>query len=178
MRLSEIPEEKLKEIIKFLEENKKNYPVTTSPNGKVKVKTLPELVKERFGVELSPNQIYTLLRGYKTVRVKIDGEALRQLEEAFGDVSSGIKAVLSSVKTKVPEELKPAVLKLSEASKSRALTWQEVVDILRSLGYQDPAKVVGELFGYGLGERDGDGYRFYRVALPKGLEILKFLNVY
>jgi len=168
MRLSDIPEEKLEEIRKFIQENVKNYPVTSSPGGIQSAKTLTELIKERFGVELSPSQVYELKRGYKTVRVKLTVDTIKQLEEEYGSVEKGLKDLARTAENlKVSAYLKPALKALVDLTdKQGSVSYTEAIKTIADLKYSDPDNVLKELFRQGFGTNVGGKYKFTLVAVP------------
>jgi len=173
-RLSEIPEETLKEIQEFVKRNKGVIPVTTTPaEDGMRIETLPEAVEKKFGYKLSPSQIYDLQRGTKTYKVKVDMETVRELERLYGNVGAGIKKVLKFYKTSVlPEHLRKAHEALVSKEK---LTADEVVEVVLPFVKNDQEvwKVVGELSRLGYVRRDRAGnYIFSRFRRDPFLEFL------
>ena len=158
VRLSDIPEDVLKEIEKFVREKKGEVPVTTSPKEDgSRIKTLPDLVEEKFGYRLSPSQIYDLQRGEKTYRVKVDMETVRELEERFGSVGKGIKQML---KFYGPQQLPPHLKEPHEVLLEKGeLSPAEVEELLLPfVGESREAwKIIGELSKLGYVSRDEKG---------------------
>ena len=158
VRLSDIPENVLKEIEKFVREKKGEVPVTTSPreDGSM-IKTLPDLVEEKFGYRLSPSQIYDLQRGAKTYRVKVDIETVRELEEHFGSVGKGIKQMLKfySAQRLPPHLRKPHEVLL----KKEKISPSEIEELLLPFVKESREvwKIVGELSKLGYITRDKEG---------------------
>ena len=173
-RLSEIPEETLKEIQDFVKRNKGVIPVTTTPTEDgTKIETLPEAVEKKFGYKLSPSQIYDLQRGTKTYKVKVDMETVRELERTYGNVGAGIKKVLKFYKTSMlPEHLR----KPHEALVSKEkLTASELEEVLAPFVKEsrEAWKIVGELSRLGFMRRDKEGnYIFSRFRRDPFLEFL------
>ena len=167
MRIVDIPEEKLEEIRKFIQENYKDHPVTTSPEGVNKVKTLPELIKEKFGVDLSPSQVYQLRKGYRTVKVKLTTDTIRELEEEYGSVEAGLKALASTAeRTHVSAYLKPALKALVDlTNKQGSVSYAEAVKTIADSGYSDPDDILKQLFQQGFGTNVGGKYRFTPIAV-------------
>jgi len=158
VRLSDIPPEKLEKIRKFALSKRKEVPVTSKPRPDgTRIKTLPDLIEEKFGVRLSPQQVYTLLKGHRKYTLTIDVDLIRDLEEQFGSVSRGIKQILKMYKGhRIPKELRGIHRKLVEKS---PLTAQEIEQLLLpELGdVQKVWKVIGQLSRLGYVSRDRDG---------------------
>jgi len=155
MRLSDIPEEKLEAIRKFALEHKDKVAVTSKdPN----YKTLPDLIEEKFGVRLSHQQVYTILKGERRYSVRLDVDVIRELEERFGSVSKGLRKMLKFYKAqKLPDHLKRAHRILLEHGKD-GLTGEEVSKVLEENGltweeFQELAKR-----GYIIRWKDGKYY--------------------
>jgi len=167
VRLSEIPPTTLKKIEQFVKEMKGKVPVVS------KGENLVDLVEKKFGYRLSPSQIYDLQRGYKTLRIKVDVDALRELEKEFGSISKGIKEVLKLYKqTNIPPHLKKyhEVLKRKEE-----WTLEEIMEELLPLCDYDEQKVykiIGELGSYNVVHRVGKKFVVYRVPVNP---LLKYL---
>jgi len=68
-RLSEIPEETLKEIQDFVKRNKGVIPVTTSPTKDgTMIETLPEAVEKKFGYKLLTEPDIRPPAGHKNIQ--------------------------------------------------------------------------------------------------------------
>ena len=149
MRLSDIPEDTLKQIERFVKENKKVYPVTSAPKEDgTRIKTLVDIVEEKFGYRLSPAQIYALQKGEKTYRVKLDPETIRELEDRFGSVGKGIKQMLKFFgKQQLPPHLREPYRALLKADKGYGLSPSEIEEILKPLvrEEQEVWKIIQEL---------------------------------
>ena len=173
VRLSDIPEDILKQIEQFVKEMKNKVPVTSSPREDgSKIETLPDLVEKKFGYRLSPQQIYALQKGVRTYRVKLDIETIRELEERFGSVGKGIKEMLKFYKgQKMPEKLrKPyeALLKKGE------LTPEEVEEVLLPFVKEsrEAWQIIRELARLGYVTRDRSGkYIVHRFRRDPILEL-------
>lgn len=168
MRLADIPEEELEEIRKLIQENYKNYPVTTSPRPDgSRVKTLGDLIEERFGIRLSPTQIYELRKGYRTVKVKLPTDVIRHLEEEYGSLSEGLKAVAKMAeRSNAPQHLKPALRALVQKSQNEPISYNEIMETIKGLGYSNPHNVFAELSKLGYVENVNGKYKFMPVAIP------------
>ena len=157
-RLSEIPEDMLKEIEKFVKEKKGEVPVTTSPREDgSRIKTLLDLVEEKFGYRLSPSQIYDLQRGAKTYRVKVDIETVRELEEHFGSVGKGIKQMLKFYGAqRLPPHLKePHRVLLEKGEVSPAEVEELLLPFVKES--REAWKIIGELSRLGYVTRNEKG---------------------
>jgi len=151
VRLSDIPEETLKEIEKFVRENKMKIPVVS------KGENLVDLVEKRFGYRLSPSQIYSLQRGQKTYRVKLDIGTVRELEERFGSVGKGIKEMVKFYKgQKIPDRLKEPYKALLNKG---VLKSDEVEEVLLPFvkDSKEAWKIISELSRLGYVTRDKNG---------------------
>jgi len=158
VRLADIPDNVLKEIEKFVKEMKGKYPVVSNDPEK----SLVTLVERKFGYRLSPQQIYTLQRGERRVSIKVDVEAIKELEEMFGSVSKGIKEVLKLYKSaKLPDHLKPYHRKLLEKGE---VSPDEIPQIL---GVDDKKawKIMGELCSLGYAMRVKDKFKIFRIPV-------------
>jgi len=167
VRLSDIPPETLEEIRKFALSKRKEVPVTSRPKPDgTRIKTLPDLIEEKFGYRLSPTQVYTLLKGERKYTVKLDVDVIRELEEQFGSVNKGLKKTLQFYKR---HRLPPHLRKYHRALLAKSpLTWREVEEALRPLveKEEDIWKIVGELTRLGYISRDKDG-RYVVTEFPR-----------
>jgi hypothetical protein len=158
VRLSDIPPEILEEIRKFALSKRKEVPVTSKPRPDgTRIKTLPDLIEEKFGYRLSPSQVYTLLKGERKYTLRLDVETIRDLEEQFGSVSRGIKQLLKFYKGhRVPRHLREPHRVLVQHS---PLTAQEVEELLAPFvkDRSEVWKIIGELSRLGYVSRDRDG---------------------
>ena len=174
-KLKDIPPDMLKEIERFVKQKKGKVPVSgggPTPDGGY-VKNLVELVKEKFGVELSPAQIYRLQHRKRRKKVELDKDTVEWLEENFGSVNEGIRQVtkmLSFMVGKPPEKYRNAISQLG----GRTLDYDEVVFELKQLGYENPDEVIRELFKMGYGRNVNGKLRFFRYKQPPELELLRF----
>lgn len=169
-RLSQIPEEKLEEIAKFVKEMKGKIPIKSQ--GDV---DLVREVEKRFGVKLSPSQISMLQRGYKTYKVKLPVDVARRLEEEYGDVSKGLLQVAREVEAAMeepPKHLKKAL----EALRGREMPLREAEEALRGLGYVDVHSVIGELCKLGYAKQEGTVLKVYKKRIPPELLLVKYLG--
>lgn len=174
MRLSDIPDEKLKEIEEAIREWQKAYVPVFSPDHDC----ITKRVREKFGYSLSPAQVYSILRGEVTYRVKLPQETALEMEREFGSVGEGIKYLVKQAKGEfkpVPEELKAAVNALAE----KELTYEEAVSALKGAGYANPDKTLGELVkkGYGknVSEKRGEvKFQFYRRPINPESDLMNF----
>jgi len=158
VRLADIPADVLKEIEKFVKEMKDKYPVVS----KDPEKSLVTLVERKFGYRLSPQQIYTLQRGERRISIRVDVEAIRELEEIFGSVSKGIKEVLKLYKSaKLPDHLKPYHRKLLEKGEVRP---EEVPQVL-GVDDQKAWEIMGELCNLGYAMRVGNKFKIFRIPV-------------
>lgn len=163
VRLSDIPEKVLAEIEKFVKEQKGKVPVTSQGD----IETLPDLVEKKFGYRLSPSQIYTLQKGEKTYRVKLDIETIKELEERFGSVGAGVKKLLKYYgKQKIPDRLRePYRVLLKEDKRKRkanegdGLTPEEIKSLLKPFvqNEQEAWKIITELGRLGYVSRNKEG---------------------
>jgi len=180
VRLSDIPKEKLKKIERFVRQQKGKVPVTGGGWGidpetgkKVYVKNLVELVEEKFGVRLSPAQIYALQRGRRKKKVVLEKDVAEWLEEKFGSVSKGIREVAriaEKIMAEPPPKYKHAVSQLG----GRTLDYDEAVWELKQLGYENPDEVIRELFRLGFARNVQGKLAFYRYRVPPEFELLRF----
>ena len=162
-----IPEEKLHEIEKFVQEKKKEIVVYSKGGGYDLVKA----IKEKFDVDLSPQQIYKLQKGIKIYRVNLPSYVAEQLKDRYGSVGSGIKhlaAELAEPKD-MPEELKRAWKRLF---KVRQFTGKEIEELLKD--FDEPYKVIRELMKIGYIHREGE---YYVVTDYKYNPFLAYLGV-
>ena len=169
VRLSEIPREKLEEIERFVRENKAKYPVVSEGEN------LVDMVEREFGVRLSPQQIYRLQRGIHTVRVSVPVDVAEELERRYGSVGAGIKKVLGMAREMMeepPARLRPAW----EALRGRTLSYHDAVKAIADLGYEDPDRVIGELFRLGYGVNERGRLRFLEARRPPELALLSMFG--
>jgi hypothetical protein len=158
VRLADIPKETLEQIQRFVQENKRKYPVTSSPKDDgSRIKTLVDIVEEKFGYRLSPSQIYALQKGYKVYRVKLDVDVIRELEERFGSVSKGLRQMLKFYKSQqIPPHLKEPYKVLLQKGE---LTPAEVEEVLLPFVKEsrEAWKIIAELSRLGYVTRDKNG---------------------
>jgi len=181
VRLSDIPPGKLREIERFVREMRGKAPVTgggwDARTGRY-VKNLVEMVEERFGVRLSPQQIYALQRGsYRGRRVSIPEDLAAALERRFGDVRVGLKTLLKVTEEMVrppSPELERVVDALAGQLPRASYTMQELAERIRGLGYPDPYRVVGDLFREGLAQWRGEKVVVRRFRLPPEVRLASF----
>ena len=176
VRLRDLDPRLLREIRRFVRQKRGKVPVTgggPTPDGGY-VKNMVELVRERFGVELSPAQIYRLQRGGRR-RVSLDEDVAEWLEDRFGSVSEGLRRVerlLRQMAGEPPAKYRHAVAQLG----GRTLDYEEAVHELRELGYENPDEVIRELFRLGFGRNAGGRLQFFRHRRPPELELLAFFG--
>jgi len=157
VRLSDIPKEDLEKIIRFIKEHEKEYPVWNDTEF-----NLVKLIEKEFGYKLSPAQVYSLRRGEKIYRIKLDVEAIRELEREFGSVSKGVKEILKIYKTsRLPEHLKEYHKKLLQRGE---VDIRDVPDVL-GVDYDEAWKIIGELSKYGYVQRVGDKFKVFRFPV-------------
>ncbi len=163
VRLSDIPKDKLLEIEKFVQEMKGKVPVVSEGEN-----DLVRMVKEKFGVELSPSQIYKLQKGVKTYRVSLPLHVVEKLKREYGSVGEGIKQlvkIFDHMTPNIPENLrKPYELLLSR----RTVSVQEVEELLKDFG--NPWDILRELSRLGLVRRVGDKFEIYKYRRDPLLE--------
>ena len=168
MRLSDIPKAKLERIKRYVQEQKGKIPVVSEGESLVKK------VKEEFGVELSPQQIYLLQRGYITKRVRIPEDLALELEKKYGSITAGIKKTLALAQQmempKIPATLRP----VWEALKGKTLSYHDAVIKIADTGYPDPDGAIRELFRLGYGENIRGKLRFLEHRKPPELSLLAF----
>ena len=173
VRLSDIPEKVLAEIEKFVKEQKGKVPVTSQGD----IETLPDLVEKKFGYRLSPSQIYTLQKGEKTYRVKLDIETIRELEEKFGSVGAGVKKLLKYYgKQKLPPKLREPYKVL--ASKGE-LTPPEIEELLLPFVKESREvwTIVRDLAKHGYLTRSKDGkYIVHKFRRDPAIELIMGLG--
>ena len=174
VRLADIPPDVLKKIEQFVKEYKRVYPVTSRPKEDgTTIKTMVDAVEEEFGYRLSPSQIYALQKGEKTYRVKLDVEAIQQLEKEFGSVSKGVKEVLKFFKAqKIPNHLKKPYEALLQKGE---LTPAEVEEVLLPFVKEsrEAWRIVGELSRLGYITRDRKGkYIVHKFRRDPVLELM------
>jgi len=168
VRLKDIPKEKLEEIAEFVRKMKGKIPVT-SKGGK----SLVDLVEEKFGYRLSPQQIYALQKGYRTYRIKLDVDTIIKIEEEFGDVSKGIKQLLKFYReqTTLPDHLKKPHKALLE--KGEELTIDDIKEVLLGKFAKDEREMwnlVAELCKLGYIRRIGNKFYIYKFRRDPLLE--------
>lgn len=159
VRLSDIPPSILKQIERFVKENKGKIPVVSEGEN------LVDLVEKKFGYRLSPSQIYDLQRGYKTIRVKLDVDLVREIEKEYGSLGKGLRQLLNIYKSaQLPDKLKMYhdILKRKEE-----WTLDEIMDVLKPLceDEQEVYKVIGELCKYNVVQRVGDKYKVFKIPV-------------
>ena len=176
VRLRDIPPEKLREIERFVRQQRGKVPVTgggRTPDGRY-VKNLVELVEEKFGVKLSPQQIFRLQRGERKIRVPIEKEVAEMLKEEYGSVSEGLKhlsKLARMVLAKPPPEYVNAISQLG----GRKLDYEAAVFELRQLGYKDPDRVIRELARLGFLTNEGGKLVFHRRRVPPEYALIMYL---
>jgi hypothetical protein len=175
VKLREIPPEKLKEIRRFVIQKRGKIPVTgggPTPTGEY-VKNMIEIIREKWGVELSPAQIFSMQRRPK--KVSLPGEVVDWLEEEFGDAREGLKRmvkVMEQMAGKPPLQLKKAISSLG----GRTLSYEEAVIELKTLGYENPDEILRELGRLGYLTNERGMLRFYRYRRPPEFSIIKFFE--
>lgn len=161
-----IPKEVLHEIEKFVQENKKVIPVYSKNGGYDLVKA----VKEKFGYELSAQQIYKLQKGIHTYRVNLPDFVAEQLKEKYGSVGKGIKHLAGLLaEPDMPDELKRAWRKLL---KVRQFTSEEIPELLED--FNDPYRIIRELSKLGYVHREG---AYFVVTEHKYNPIVAYLGL-
>jgi hypothetical protein len=176
VRLRDIPPDVLHEIRKFAIQNKGKIPVTgggKTPDGRY-VKNMVELIREKWGVELSPGQIFALQRP-KPKKVTLPGDVAGWLEEEFGTVGAGVKQVAElakQMKGKPPVNLRMAVSRLG----GQLLDYEEAVRLLKEMGYEKPDETIRELARLGFLSNEKGMLRFHRYKRPSELSLIRFLT--
>jgi len=166
--LNKIPKEKLIEIEKFVQEMKNKVPVVSDGEN------LVDLVEKKFGIRLSPNQIYKLQRGIKTYRISLPMHVAEKLKREYGSVGEGIKKIAkiySGLSPDIPEHLRePYEILL----KKKVVKISEVEDVLKD--FDDPWGIIKELARLGLVYRDKDEFVISRFKRDPILEFFLFRN--
>jgi hypothetical protein len=176
VRLRDIPPNVLDEIRRFVRQQKGKVPVTgggETPSGRY-VKNMVELVKEKWGYELSPGQIFALQRP-KPKKVTLPGDVADWLEEEFGTVGAGVKQIAElakQMKGKPPVNLRMAVSRLG----GQLLDYEEAVRLLKEMGYEKPDETIRELARLGFLSNEKGMLRFHRYKRPSELSLIRFLT--
>jgi hypothetical protein len=176
VRLRDIPPNVLTEIRRFVRQYKGKIPVTgggPTPSGEY-VKNMQEIIKEKWGYELSPGQIFALQRP-RPKKVSIPEDVAEWMEKEFGSVGDGVKRVTEIARImsgKVPDRFRQAIASLG----GRTVTYDEAVMELRMLGYDDPDEVLRELARLGFMANEAGKLRFYRYRRPPEFSILRFFG--
>lgn len=147
-RLREVPKNLLKQIKRFVLQNKTKYPV--SPG------IMAEEIRKRFCVELSNNMIYRLMRPSKK-KVLLPEDVVEALEKHYGSVGDGIKQVIRITRMFVvdpPDRYRRIVDQLDGVCMEHEVMLREI----RMMGYEEPYRALQELFRDGFIYRDGEKY--------------------
>ncbi|MGC8569496.1 MAG: hypothetical protein ACP5LW_05780 [Nitrososphaeria archaeon] len=172
MRLSDIPDEKLQKIREWIELHKKDYPVTSQDPSKSMIYKLKEL----FGVELSPSQVYTLMRGYKTVKIKLPEETIKELERVFGDLSTGVNKVSKIISSNMMAPTPDLLDVINQFEDEKLYTYNEIVERLRKVKGDRAQEYAGIMFKRGYFTRERTGlFRFRRIPVPQELQLMLYL---
>lgn len=147
-RLREIPKHLLKEIKRFVLQNRDKYPVSPGIMG--------EEIKKRFCVELSKGMIYRLMRPEKK-RVTLPEDVVEALEKRYGSVADGIKEVIKLTRLFVVEPPKK-YKRIVDQLDGMCFSYDNILREIRMLGYEEPQRAFSELFQKGFIYREGDSF--------------------
>jgi len=175
-RLSDIPPETLKQIEQYVKEMKGKVPVTSAPKPDgTKIKTLVDLVEEKFGYRLSPSQIYSLQKGERIYRIKLETDVVIELEKKFGSVGKGVKEVLKAYKAgRVPAHLEQPYRVLL---RKKELTSREIEELLEPFVEESDLwnsawDIIRELAKHGVVFKQGDKFVVSTVRRDPLAELL------
>ncbi len=172
MRLSDIPDDKLQQIKEWIEQHKKVYPVTSGDP----TKSMVYKIKEQFGVELSPSQIYTLMKGYRTVKVKLTEDTIKEIERVFGDLNKGLNSVSKIISISLTSPSQDMLEVINQFQEDKQYTYSEIEQTVKKVKGDSAYKYIGEMFKKGYFIRDKDGqYKFRRIPVPQELQLMLYL---
>ncbi len=164
-RLREIPKNLLKEIRRFVLQNKKKYPVSPGIMG--------EEIRKRFCVELSKGMIYSLMKPRKK-KVTLPEDVVEALEKRYGSVADGIREVINITRMFIVDP--PARYRsIVEQLDGTCMDYDNLLREIRMLGYEEPYRAFSELFREGFIFRDGDSFCVSRT--PRRQEALLALRL-
>jgi hypothetical protein len=165
MRLSEIPDEKLEAIRRWLGSSEAQYLPIMSASGP----SLQTRVKEKFGADLSPAQISLLKKGYRKYSVQLPEDVVLAAEKNYGSLSDAFKHFTAAVKAeeKIPPDVKPVVEKLG----GKTLTYEEAIRTLQDMGYE-PGSTLTKLKRAGFFFRRGDQMVFTKTPVDPVAQFL------
>jgi len=150
VRLSEIPDEKLEAIRRWLETSEaKSLFITSSSGGP----SLQSRIKEKFGVDLSPAQISMLKKGYRKYSVLLPEDAVVAAERNYGSLENAFKQFAAAMKAEdeLPEDMRSVVQILG----GKTMSFEEAIRTLLDMGY-NPATMLTKLKRAGYFMRRGD----------------------
>jgi hypothetical protein len=154
VRLSEIPDEKLEAIRRWLESSEaKSLFITNSSGGP----SLQSRIKEKFGVDLSSSQISMLKKGYRKYSVRLPADAVVAAEKNYGSLENAFKQFAAAVKAEdeLPEDMKSVVQILG----GKTMSYDEAIHTLLDMGY-NPSTMLTRLKRAGYFIRRGDQVTF------------------
>lgn len=172
VRLSDIPAPVLAKIEEFIDKNWGKMQVTS----KYTDKTIQSEIERRWGYKLSPTQIRNLK--FKKVRlsnVSIPIDHARELERQYGSLSVGVNKAVSKLIAEIPRVAEP-YNRAYEFLRGRTYTMQELIDLIKDIGYEDPQKVLREFSKEGVMMWEGDKVKILNKKRLTDLELLGFLG--
>jgi len=163
VKLSEIDPEKLEEIRKFIIENWGKYSLISKYG-----KTMSDVIEERFGIRLSPQQISRIRRNEVSIKITLPLDVAREIEAEFGSLSKGIKELFKGYQGLIdmPDWLRKIHKELLKMGKVKMDEFSKVVEPLLPEG-KTAWDVLGELGRLNLLRRVGDYYVIYKI--PKSI---------
>jgi len=173
VRLADIPEPILNEIIEFVEKNKDKMQITSkySKDG-----TLQGEIEKRWGIKLSPAQISRLInRRVRLSNVFIPLEHARELERQYGSVATGVKKAVAKLIAEIPKVPEPYD-RAYEFLRGGTYEFDRLVELLRDMGYDDPQEVLAGFSREGVMMWEGDKIKILNKRRLTDLEKLGFLG--
>jgi len=169
MRLSEIPDETLMAIERWLGTDEARHLLITNSVGP----SLQSRIKEKFGVELSPSQISMLKKGYKKYCTLLPTDVVVEAEDAYGSLENAFKQFISSTREeeKVPEDIKSIVQILG----GKTMSWDEAIHTLLDMGF-NPLPTLTKLKRAGYFVREGDNAIFTKTPVNPVAEFLRMIT--
>lgn len=165
-RLSEIPDEVLDAIRRWLSSDEARHLLITNSNGP----SLQSRIKEKFGVDLSPSQISMLRKGYKKYCTLLPADVVVEAEDSYGSLSNAFKQFISSTEEeeRIPEDIKPIVKILG----GKTMSWDEAIHTLLDMGF-NPIPTLTKLRRAGYFVREGDNAIFTKTPVNPVAEFLR-----
>lgn len=171
MRLADIAPEKLAEIQNYCQIEKGKTPVINDTD-----ECLVKIVEKKYGCGLSPAQIYSLQKGMKIYRLSLPAEVVEGLEDKYGSIAKGIKALMGFVKfPELPSNLEKPY---RELLKRKEVPVGEIEELLSPFvdEKEDVWKIIGKLGREGLLERWQDTFIIHEFKRDPVAEMLAGLR--